>query len=180
MGNYRLYGVSRARPQAGFTLIEIMITVAIIGVLVSLALPTYSNYLTRSRITAGLALASSAQENVIELATMGSSSGLAQGYGTGLSAPTPTDNVAAVTVDPSTGIIQVTFTAAAGGGTLYLNPYTNGPASASPLPDATQPFAPPSVSAILWQCAAAGASIVPNSGGLSGTTPAQFAPANCR
>ena len=41
----------RARGVAGFTLLEVMITVAIVGILASIALPSYSYFITRSRIT---------------------------------------------------------------------------------------------------------------------------------
>jgi type IV pilus assembly protein PilE len=44
---------SHARRAAGFTLIEVMITVVIVGILAAIALPSYSEYITRSKIIDG-------------------------------------------------------------------------------------------------------------------------------
>ncbi|MEG2031436.1 MAG: pilin [Janthinobacterium sp.] len=52
--------------QQGFTLIELMIVVAIIGILAAVALPAYQDYTTRARVTEGLSLASAAKTAVAD------------------------------------------------------------------------------------------------------------------
>lgn len=56
----------KAKAQKGFTLIELMITVAIVGILAAVALPAYQDYTIRAQFTEGMALADGAKSNVIE------------------------------------------------------------------------------------------------------------------
>jgi len=56
--------MSRQRLSAGFTLIELMIVVAIIAILAAIAIPAYQNYLIRAQVSEGMVLASGAKAAV--------------------------------------------------------------------------------------------------------------------
>ena len=163
------------KVQKGFTLIELMIVVAIIGILAAVAIPAYQDYTVRARVTEALSLAGAAKINVADVLASGNPSGDALGYSLGYTAPTATRNVAALAIDPTTGIITVTTTPAAGNGTLTIAP---GMVLAA-LPVGTAAFTPPA-DALSWRCAAVGATTQLKTGQTAGTLLARYAPAECR
>ena len=61
----------KKQMQAGFTLIELMIVVAIVGILAAVALPAYQDYTIRSKVTEGMVLASAAKAAVADTSIAG-------------------------------------------------------------------------------------------------------------
>lgn len=123
--------------QKGLTLIELMIVVAIVGILVTIAVPAYQDYVVRARVTEGLSLASAAQTTVVENAVNGAP--LAQGY----TAPTATKTVSSIAINDA-GTITITYTPLAKGVVLTLTP-TSGDVA---LTAGTVPS-----DSIVWKCA---------------------------
>jgi type IV pilus assembly protein PilA len=85
------------RKQTGFTMIELMIVVAIIGILAAVALPAYQDYTIRARVTEGLSLAQSAKLAVSET-TITNNALPADQAATGYTSPAAAANVTSVAV----------------------------------------------------------------------------------
>lgn len=100
------------KVQQGFTLIELMIVVAIIGILAAIALPAYNDYTTRAKVSEGIGLAAAAKSAVseyrISLAAYPTNNTLA-----GLPTQIASKYVSSVNVGAA-GIITVGYKAAAG------------------------------------------------------------------
>jgi type IV pilus assembly protein PilA len=94
--------------QKGFTLIELMIVVAIIAILAAIALPAYQNYIARSQVTAGLADIRGGVTAVEEIINRGT--GTIDPAAAGLQTTTARCATVAVTGSPTTGVAALTCT----------------------------------------------------------------------
>ncbi len=119
----------KTQTQQGFTLIELMIVVAIIGILAAVALPAYQDYTVRARVSEGILAASQCRTAVAEIyqsANAGATIG-ADNWGCEVTSGPATKFVDTVRTDAN-GVITVTMTADGGLGDAASGTFTLTPA----------------------------------------------------
>jgi type IV pilus assembly protein PilA len=99
------------KMQQGFTLIELMIVVAIIGILAAIAIPAYQDYTIRAKVTEGLNLADSGKTAVAESFQSGGLTGLKAAASSWNNSWVATKYVSSINVNTTNGAITITYNA---------------------------------------------------------------------
>ena len=172
--------------QQGFTLIELMIVVAIIGILAAIALPAYQDYTVRTKVSEGLVLAGAVRGVIAEAFQSNDMAGVISAAAT-LNASNSANVSKYVTsiLVSNTGVITITYnTAASGipqlssGNIIRLSPYAPAAANGSPAP-----LAAGAIGNIDWACTSstnASATAHGLTGAALGTLTARYTPTECK
>lgn len=173
----------KAQMQKGFTLIELMIVVAIIGILAAIALPAYQDYTARAKVSEAIIAASSPKSLISEAFQSDSLAGItaaATEYNARAQAEKQSKVVDDIQIDGTNGLITVTLASATQAGlptdaadtTLTFTPNVQGALLAAGASGA-----------IDWACSATGSTTATARGlvvATAGTLPAKYAPSECR
>lgn len=182
----------RSGKQQGFTLIELMIVVAILGILAAVALPAYQDYTVRSRVLEAISLGNSAKQRLLsegvsdstDLAKL-STFWNAQASNTGANSKYVTSVL--FNTGPTSGVIVITLNgpiigAGPGFPTLVFSPYVRTAAAGTSVTLVAAQLSGDS-GAIDWACTSDSSNAATSQGMLGaamGTLPNRYAPAVCR
>ncbi|HFE38619.1 MAG TPA: prepilin-type N-terminal cleavage/methylation domain-containing protein [Gammaproteobacteria bacterium] len=120
--------MAKRKKQAGFTLIELMIVIAIVGILAAVAMPMYKHYVTKAKFSEVVAAADALKTGFIQCIqtadTTSASAAITDCDTLGeIGIPAPTgDKIASVAIATTTGVITATGTTEVSGRTYTLTP----------------------------------------------------------